>query len=209
MKTQGYLLILLLIGLLISCNPGARRLPQLKESFRGKTIINQNGSACTVKVDTIDQLTGARITELMPEHLFTYTHEPLREYFITQPLMVCNARLSRVGNSNYFLNLQFIIQASRVNINYQGLAKGSMLQLKLINGEHISLYCYENSPVTSATGNEKIFQGLYPISEKDLKKLRKYVLTDMGVHWNGGFEKYEIHIIDFFKTQYECLQKIR
>jgi hypothetical protein len=145
----------------------------------------------------------------MPEQLFTFTHEQLSEFFKSKPLMVCFARLSKVGTSNYFLELKFTIQNARINLNYQGLTKGSKLQLRLINGESISLYCYENQAAISSTQNEKVYQGLYPVSRKELKKLQKYIITDIGVHWNGGYENYEIHNIDFFKTQYDCLSQVK
>lgn len=195
--------------MLSSCNPGVIRLPQIKDNFEGRTIKNPNGSSCVVKLDTIDPLTGARITELMPEQLFTFTHEQLSEFFKSKPLIVCQARLSRVGKSNYFLELTFTIQNARVNLNYLGLAKGSRLQIKLINGESISLYCYENQAVNSSVPSEKVYRGLYPISGKDLKKMHKFILTDIGVHWNGGYENYEIHNIDFFKTQFDCLSQVK
>jgi hypothetical protein len=208
MKAYYFYLLLLMFGLLTACNPGVTRVPQIKDNFQGRTIKNPNGSSCIVKLDTVDQLTGARITELMPDQLFTFTHDQLREFFKSKPLMVCQARLSKVGKSNYFLELQFTIQNARVNLNYQGLAKGSKLILKLINGESIPLYCYENQVVTSSQ-SEKVYRGLYPISIKDLKKLRKFILTDIGVHWNGGYENYEIHSIDFFKNQFDCLNQVR
>jgi len=209
LKASGYLFISIIVGLLLSCSPGTRRLEGLKESFTGKTIHNINQTSCVVKEDTIDQLTGLRLTELMPVQLFSFTHEPLKAFFDSKPFMVCNANLSRAGKRNFFLNLQFLIQASKLNISYHGIAEGSIVQFKLINGDQISLYSLDSDQGKILSKEYKMYAGIYPVSTKDLKKLRKYEVTEMGVHWNGGFEKYDIHIIDFFKTQILCLSKIK
>jgi len=209
LKASGYLVFFIIIGLLSSCNQGTRRLPSLKDSFTGKTITNNNHTTCVVKEDTIDQLTGLRLTELMPVQLFSFTHEPLKAFFESKPFMVCNANFSRAGKDNFFLNLQFLIQATKLNISYHGIAEGSIVQIKLINGDQISLYSMDSDHGKTLSNEYKMYAGTYPVSNVDLKKLRKFEVTEMGVHWNGGFEKYDIHIIDFFKTQLQCLSKIK
>lgn len=199
----------LVFGLLSSCNQVAKRLPSLKDSFTGKTLINSDNTTCKVIEDSIDQLTGLRLTELLPVQLFTFTHEPLKGYLDSKPFMVCFANLSRAGKSSFYLNLQFLIQAPKLNISYQGIAEGSIVQLKLINGDEISLYSMDSDHGKTLANENKLYEGSYPVSFKDLKKLRKFEVTEIGIHWNGGFEKYDVHIIDFFKTQLHCLSKIK
>ncbi len=196
-------------GLLISCDPGTRRLPQLKENYSGKTLTTRYHTDCIVKEDLIDQLTGVRFTELEAVQLFTFTHGPLKEHFKSKPFMVCEASLSRAGKQNYFLNLTIKIQSRQLNANYLGLAEGSLLQMKLINNDLISLFSMEKDTGKNISNEVKMYSGTYLVPIKELKKLRKFELIEIGLHWNGGYEKYDVHQIDFFKTQLDCLSQIR
>lgn len=199
--------VLLSAILLIQCNNQPKRIQKIKNNLAGYIIHTENGD-CEVVSDFVDPLTGVRKTDLKPLQVFTYTHPRLKDYFTDAPFLVCNAQVSLLDQKDFALELEFVFSAKNVQASYNGLSEESMLRISLINGENLFLNNIIDDSGTTDKYNRKIYRGLYKLSKSDIKLLRKFEINSFGVIWNGGFETYDVHEIDFLRTQLECLDSI-
>jgi len=202
------LIIILMSGAgLISCGGQAKRIPALKNDLSGFLVKTDKGD-CQVLSDRIDPVTTLRKTDMAPVHIFSHTHPKLREYFTDGPFLRCEASLSKVGKESYFLQTWYIFHPRTILSNYNGLAEESMLRIDLINGEKVILSNVIQDDGTVNPDGHKIFKAMYLIPKKELSILKKWEIARMGVVWNGGFEEYEVHEIDFIMRQLECFSQI-
>lgn len=203
-------IVFLSISLLLlanACGKQAKRIPQIKNNLSGYLIHTERGD-CEVSADKVDPLTGIRKTDLNKVQLFSYTHPRLKEYFADAPFLICNARLSVADKRNYFLELDFVFSAQNIQATYNGLSEESMLRVNLINGENLFLNNIINDAGKTDEYNRKVFSGLYKLEKSDIKRLKKYELSSLGVIWNGGFETYDVHEIDLLMKQIECIESL-
>lgn len=94
---------------------------------------------CSFRIDTIDQSTKTRKLELFPSLVFTHTDQDLRPYFKDKDLITAYSRLSKIGPYIY-LTIDFHIASSHAQNNFGSLQNGSLLRLKLFDGEFVTLY---------------------------------------------------------------------
>lgn len=162
--------------------------------------------SCTIEIDSVDQMTGLRKLSLPYSMIFFHTDPDLRPFFKNKDLITCRGKLASIGGQ-YYLQVQFEIASANSQNNFGGLAQGSLLRIKLLNGELVSIYNTKADlgKINSYSGNT-LFTGTYPLSRDDLKKLSESELDKMRVMWNTGFEDYELIYLDFFKQQIACLQ---
>jgi hypothetical protein len=196
-----------LLFLASACGNQAKRIPQIKNNLTGYVIHTEKGD-CEVSADLVDPLTGIRKTDLKKVQLFSYTHPRLKDYFTDAPFLICNANLSVADKKNYFLELEFIFSSQNIQASYNGLAEESMLRVSLISGENLFLNNIVDDAGLTDQYNRKIFSGIYRLTRNDIKSLKKFELSSLGVIWNGGFETYDVHEIDFMMKQIECLESL-
>lgn len=198
----------LLLAFLNSCKTHDEfKIRPLSSNYTGKVLVTDRGK-CKVVYDDIDKLTGVRITELAQEKIFSFTHEKLKPFFPDRPFIECYAGLS-LSQNNIFLNITFKIDIKNIKTGYKGLSKGDVLIITLINGEKVyakNTYCDAGKRIPNS--NKIIYKGTYLLKKGDIKLMKKYEVDKIGVFWNGGYEEYDVHNIDFFIRQYNCLKKI-
>ncbi len=160
---------------------------------------------CIFKTDTINPATGRRKLVLEPSPIFTHTDPDLRPYFKDKDLITCRGQLSKIGPYVY-LSLDFQIASSHSQSNFGSLETGSLLRLKLFDGEYVSIYNLKSDKgrIDPYSGNT-IFAAQYALGKQEIKKLSSSSLDKMRVLWGTGYEDYEVHHIDFLKNQLACL----
>lgn len=169
----------------------------------------EQSSPCVIELDSLDQMTGLRKRALPFAPIFFHTDPDLRPFFKNKDLITCRGKLASIGDQ-FFIQVEYEIASANSQNNFGGLAQGSLLRLKLLSGELISVYNTKADlgKINSYSGNT-IFTGTYPLSRDDIKKLSETELDKMRVMWNTGFEDYEIIYLDFFKQQLACLMSVR
>ena len=172
--------------------------------YRTKPYVAQP-YACVFVTDSIEYTTKSRRLELQPDLLFTYTDPDLRPYFRDKEFMTCRAMLSRIDSYTY-LSVEFQIATTHTQNNFGALDNGSLLRLKLMNGEQISLPNLNASTgrIDAYTGNT-VFTGQYALGKTDLKKLGTSELDTIRVLWTTGYEDYDVYNVDFLIRQIHCL----
>lgn len=160
---------------------------------------------CTFRIDTIDQSTGTRKLELSPSLVFTHTDPDLRPYFKDKDLITAYSRLSKIGPYIY-LTIDFHIASSHSQNNFGSLQNGSLLRLKLFDGEFVSLYDLKTDKgrIDPYSGHT-IFTGQYALGKNEIKKILHSPLDKIRVLWATGYEDYEVYYVDKLIGQLNCL----
>ena len=160
---------------------------------------------CTFRIDTIDQSTGTRKLELFPSLVFTHTDPDLRPYFKDKDLITAYSRLSKIGPYIY-LTIDFHIASSHSQNNFGSLQNGSLLRLKLFDGEFVSLYDLKTDKgrIDPYSGHT-IFSGQYALGKKEIKKILHSPVDKIRVLWATGYEDYEVYHVDKLIEQLNCL----
>lgn len=174
--------------------PGSQAKPYKSEPFR-----------CAVISDTLDNTTGMRHIELEPGLLFTHTDPELRPYFKDKELITCYGKLFKTEDYVY-LTIDFQIASSHSQSNFGSLEKGSLLRLKLLNGEFVSLYNLrpDRGRIDAYSGHT-IFTGQYVLGKDDIKMLMSNELDKVRILWSTGYEDYDVYEVDFFPDRLNCL----
>lgn len=169
-----------------------------KEAYRTKPY------ACVFITDSIDH-SGTKRIELQPEIFLTYTDPDLRPYFRDKEMITGRGMMSKVGPF-FYLSVEFQIAGSHAQNNFGTLQEGSLLSIKLINGESVSLYNLKTHTgrIDAYTGNT-IYTGQYAIGKQELKKLGAAEMDSIRVLWSTGYEDYEVFKVDFLSHQIQCL----
>lgn len=207
MVKQSLIYLCLSLFIFSSCKSNnARKIRTLDKNLTGQKIITDKGQ-CTIEYDELDKLSGERHTKIEYERIFTFTHDKLKQYFTDRPFIEAFGALSKNGDET-LLHLKFEIDTKYIKTGYNGISNESMLRITLINGEKVFINNIINdSGKRNTNANKVTYLGVFPISKKHIKLLKKIELDKFGVLWNGGFEEYEIYYIDFIIKHLECLKK--
>lgn len=162
---------------------------------------------CYMQVDQVDPVTKQRRLVVEQSQLFTHTDEELRPYFRDENLLECVAFLSSVEGFKY-LTVKFIIASPNAKHNFGMLQQQALLRIKLINGTFLNFYNIraDRGEIDQYTGNT-IFTGNYSLGKSAEKELLSSEVDKMRVVWSTGYEDYDIHEVDFFMNQINCLNK--
>lgn len=160
---------------------------------------------CQPALDTIDRETGRSRIELPASIVFTHTDADLRPFLKDKELITCRGHVWRTGPYVY-LNLEFQISSSHSQNNFGVLQEGSLVRVKLLNGDFISLYNLKSDRghIDPYTGNT-VFSGQYALGKEEIKKLKSGELDKIRVLWGTGYEDYDVANMDFFANQLGCL----
>jgi hypothetical protein len=160
---------------------------------------------CIAKTDTVDAATGIRRIELEPGLLFTHTDPDLRPFFKNKELITCYGKLSK-ADAYVYLTIDFQIASSHSQSNFGALEKGSLLRLKLLNEEYVSLYNIRSDRGRiDAYSGYTIFTGQYALGKDEIKKLQDNELDKVRILWSTGYEDYDVYKVDFFIDRLNCL----
>ncbi len=161
---------------------------------------------CNFSFEGNDPMNGQERKELDEELLLTHTDDKLKPYLHNRPYLSCSASLSSVDGGFRYLTLTFEITSRSARQEYGYIPKGSLLNLKLMNGKTVSLFAQgENHGTLDAKNATTTYRVKYPIDYQKEKLLFKSEVDKMRIIWSTGYEVYDVHNIDLIKNQLVCL----
>ncbi len=162
---------------------------------------------CEIVFDGIDLSSKLYRKEIVPQKLFYFTPDEIKNNIQQGNLIEAFGQMMRVED-NYYLNLNLSLYSKKASEQYGSIDKGSSLHVKMINGQSYKIPCRAGS-----YGQKVNFQKnyIYPVSysiDKSLsKKLTKSEIDKIGIEWSSGYEEYVIYELDFFINQIACLNR--
>ncbi len=161
---------------------------------------------CNFRFNGTDQLTQENRKQLTSQRLFTHTDAHLRNIVSGQEYLSCHGFLTSVSGGFRFLTLRIEIASKTATRDYGYLPSGSLLNIKLLNGQIISLFSQSQAagkfnPRTGLT----TYVARYPIGYQKEKLFLKSEWDEVRVVWSTGYEDYSVHNVDFFINQLGCL----
>lgn len=162
---------------------------------------------CIIAFEGKDEYTGLMRKDVHSQLLFTHTDERLRMFLKDKDYMRCDAHLTSLGGGHRFLSLQFNFAYPNAREAYGFIEKGSVLIVKLINGDFVTLRAGKMDKGSYDMEAEMLTYSVhYPIDNSQVGILKKSELDSLLVFWSSGYEEYKIYELDFFITQIHCLE---
>lgn len=161
---------------------------------------------CEFSFHGIDDFTNTMKKELKEELFFSYTDERLKPYLKESDYVSCQGYLTSISGGFRYLTLIFSIASKNASREYGYVKTGSLLNLKLLDGETVSLFTQsENQGILDPKTGCTTYKVRYPIDYQKEKLLLKSGVDKVRVVWSSGYEDYEVFNIDFFINQLNCL----
>ncbi|MCB0664762.1 MAG: hypothetical protein KDC80_03020 [Saprospiraceae bacterium] len=164
------------------------------------------GYHCEFSFHGIDEFTNNLKKEMKEELFFSYTDERLKPFLKDIDYVTCKGYLTSISGGFRYLTLIFTIASKNAAREYGYVKTGSLLNLKLLDGETVSLFTQsENQGILDANSGFTTYKVRYPIDYQKEKSLLKSGVDKVRVVWSSGYEDYEVYNIDFFINQLTCL----
>lgn len=162
-----------------------------------------------VRSVTVDEFSRRKRTDLESGIFFTHTDPKLRSMLRSEQYMTCKAYLSQLG-SNVYLNLEIRFISANARREYGAIQQGSVLMLRLLNGENLSLICNSfDAGYVDPGQNTTRYLVQYGLNKEQQKLLKKYETDKARLVWTTGYEDYEIYDIRFLMDQLTSLDRLR
>lgn len=186
--------------------------PAVASSFRGFPTTSTSSITsypprenCTLAYQGQDTESGMTKLVAPQQLLFTHTDDRLRPYLKEREYLRCDGYLHTLGGYR-FLTLEFTFAYPNAREAYGLIEQGSILTIKLFNGEYINLRSGRMSKGVYDTKTELLtYTVYYPLDRADIPLLRNSEVDFLRVFWSSGYEEYEVYQMDFFQRQLECL----
>lgn len=163
---------------------------------------------CRFTFEGIDPKTQRVRRDLEPQPLFNFTDEKLRIFLKDKEYLRCRGFLSAVDGGFRLLTLEFAFASPNAREAYGFIEKGSMLTIKLLDGNFVNLTSGAMDRGSYDTQNGVLtYRVQYPIDFSLLPFLQKSEVDKVRVFWSSGFEEYEVYNLDFFTRQLACLER--
>jgi len=167
---------------------------------------NPPSRGCEVAFQGVDDFSGKRRKDLYPRKFFSYTDERMAKFFPDGDMVECNASLSIVSGGLTFLSTEIVINSESAKTSYGSLEKGTLLTLKLVNGENINLTNNKTDVgILDPIAKTVTYKTQYLVPSQHIKTLQKYEIDLLRLVWGTGYEDYTIYETDFFMDQLKCL----
>ena len=161
---------------------------------------------CELTFDGVDEFLGKKRKDVAREVLFSYTADDMRRYMKDDDYIICEGNLTQIKGGVLLLNLFISINTTDALRSFGELSKGSLIQVKMIDGSKISLANNQTDRgVYDALSRRHTFTAQYVINSGQEKSLKKGEVDMIRIIWNTGYEDYEVYNLDFFKDQFRCL----
>ena len=162
---------------------------------------------CAYALERRDEFTGAVYRETQKSELFRFTNSVKKKVLPEgQAHIICRAALASDGGNGKLL-LEFTIQDASARRTFGGLAPRSLLSLRFLDGELITVFNEANieGQFNGETG-AAVFQAVYPINGALQRKLEKNELDQIRVAWSTGYEDYNVQHIGLFQQLTNCIK---
>ncbi|HMN90193.1 MAG TPA: hypothetical protein PKD70_00955 [Saprospiraceae bacterium] len=162
---------------------------------------------CKVAFEGTDEHTRAWRRDMQQQLLFTFTDERLRIYLKDKEYLRCEGFMTSTGGFR-FLSLQFSFAYPNAREAYGFIEKGSVLIIKLLNGDFVTLTANKMDRGSYDTTREILtYQVHYAIDRSLVSILKRSEVDSIIMFWSSGYEEYEVFNVDFFTNQLQCLEK--
>lgn len=170
-------------------------------------MLNPPKAPCTLSVNRRDEFTGNVYREMPSTELFRFTNAVMKKVLPPQqPHILCKAALASDANGGMLL-LSFTIKDQNARRTFGGLAPKSIVSLKFINGEIMTLFNESSQEVKyDPEQGTATFVGQYPFQAGVFKKLEKLELDQIRVAWSTGYEDYNVQQVGLLQQQASCLK---
>ena len=173
-------------------------------SAKDNVMINPPSPDCDVKFDGIDEFSGKKRKDLAPKLFFTYTPQQLRAHYKGKERIETHASLSNIQGGARFLSLKIIVNDPKAQRTYGMIEKGSLLNIRMIDGTNVSLSNNKTDQGILNNG-QVIYSVQYRVATNQQKFLEDLEIDKLRIVWSTGYEDYEIYETDFLIHQFECL----
>ncbi|GJM32777.1 MAG: hypothetical protein DHS20C18_17780 [Saprospiraceae bacterium] len=175
---------------------------------RNDLILNPPATPCKIVYEGKDERTGQWRKDVHKQLLFTHTDERLRPFLKEKEYMRCEGYMTSVGGGFRFLTLQFTFAYPNAREAYGFIEKGSILTVKLLNGDFINLFASKMDKGSYDTEQELLtYRVHYPVDRSQIGLLKNSEVDAIRVFWSSGYEEYEVYQLDFFLQQLDCLEQ--
>jgi hypothetical protein len=186
----------------------ALNLSAFKEPYGDMPTPPAKAKNCDYAFEGKDQRTGATRIDLQQELLFTHTNDRLRLFLKDKEYMRCEGYFTTTGGF-YFLTFEFTFAYPNAREAYGFIEKGSILTVKLLNGDFINIQAGKMDRGSYDTETELLtYRVHYPISYGQINVLKNSEVDTIRVFWSSGFEEYPVYRTDFFLQQIRCLESL-
>ena len=184
----------------------------LQDNFEGlpdrdNILINPPEKECVYSYDGVDEKSGQYRKDVQKQLLFTHTDDRLRLFLKEKEYLKCEGYFTALGGGFRFLTLQFTFAYPNAREAYGFIEKGSVLMIKLLNNDYVSLRSGKMDRGSYDTEKELLtYRVHYPIDRTQLNLLKLSEVDNIKVFWSTGFEEYDVFQLDFFINQIGCLE---
>jgi len=208
-KPNLTILTLVFVTIIVVANPTICQVSQ-NVLTGSHAPVGRNIYTCRISYEGKDPVSKDIRRDLMPEQLFTFTDGKLKSSLPERDFIVCSGSLTSISGGFRSLVLYLKLASLNAKKTYGGLARGSPLTINLVNGKEITLFNQRNDPgVLNPDSGETSYTGIYRIDVQAEKMLTKSEVDQMRIVWTSGFENYDLHNVDFFINQFNCLNKTK
>lgn len=179
----------------------------LNASRENDLILHPPKLPCKIVYEGKDETTGDHRRDVQKQLLFTHTDDRLRVFLRDKEYLRCEGFFTALGGYR-FLTLQFTFAYPNAREAYGFIEKGSILTIKLLDGNFINLRAGKMDRGSYDTEREVLtYRVHYPIDRGQMGLLKESEVDTILVFWSTGYEEYEVYQLDFFINQISCLEK--
>lgn len=163
---------------------------------------------CQLAFDGVDEFSGKKRRDVASQFFFSYTNDELRAYYKERDFISCEGYVSSLTGGYKFLTLTISIASETAQRDYGIIEKGSIIHIKLLNGNTVKLFNNKTDiGIVDPLNRTTTYVAQYIISSSDEKQLKKEEVDKVRMIWSSGYEDYEVYELDFFINQLECLNQ--
>jgi hypothetical protein len=142
------------------------------------------------------------------QRLLTYTPTKLANYHKDKPFLTIEVSSIKTSRK-YYLDINLIFSSRDVKKSYGSINSDGFIRIEMVNGKTIFTKPISQSTVSIEQYTGKTIYNVKVMLEniEDAKVLEKKYVSEIGIMWSSGFESYPIYNVDFFKTQFSCLDE--
>jgi len=176
------------------------------EDAAGDLIANPPRKPCLMAFEGKDEQTDQYRRDCQKQLLFTHTDERLRVFLKDKEYLRCEGYFTSLGGYR-FITLQFTFAYPNAREAYGFIEEGSILTIKMLNGDFINLRAGRMDRGSYDTKREVLtYRVHYPIDRAQMNLLTQSEADLIRVFWSSGFEEYEVYQLDFFIHQIGCIE---
>lgn len=169
-------------------------------------MVNPPSLPCDIEFDGIDEFTNKKRKDHIYQTLFFLTPQPMLKNYPNKDYMSCQASLSAISGGTVFLNLAFSIASKDAGRLFGGFEKGTIINLKFLDGDNIAIINNRTDPGVFDTSTQTTqFRAQCNLGAGIQDKISKKSLDKIRVTWQTGYEDYEVFDVDLLVRQYKCL----